>query len=204
MNLSIGSGDVSALLAGKHTKAYADLMRKFVSEDKPYYNAFSSPINALRAGAILEASYMRTLSESYYTQFKVTSDEFDVLTVSLDFAKLELGKCIDFDEMKTINFADYVELILPVVDLSQKDQNEFFKKKFKANYNQLQSQLFATELDSANLVFLSVETYDDEVNYNRELFERDFKKFRIFRDEKVINEIRERLEIFQAIKNNFK
>ena len=35
MNLIIGSGDISALMAGINTKTHGDLMRKFVAEDKP-------------------------------------------------------------------------------------------------------------------------------------------------------------------------
>ncbi|EXZ16759.1 hypothetical protein M067_4894, partial [Bacteroides fragilis str. J-143-4] len=35
----IGSGDVHALLSGKNTKSHISLMQRFVSGEKPYYNA---------------------------------------------------------------------------------------------------------------------------------------------------------------------
>ena len=44
----IGSGDVHALMSGKNTKSHIALMQRFVSGIKPYYNAFASPIDALR------------------------------------------------------------------------------------------------------------------------------------------------------------
>lgn len=204
MKLSIGSGDVSKLTQDIHTIGYQDLLRGFVSDQIQIYNAFASPIDALRTGAILEKSYIQTLDESYYIQYKVTCEEFDVLTSSIDFAKLEKNKVVDFDELKTIYFTDFIELILPLKSLSQKEYTQVLKKKFKKNYEQIQAQMLCANIKSANLVFLCVESYVDEENYNRVLNENDFVKFRINRDDEVINKIKNKLQFFQSIKNHFK
>ena len=201
MILTLGSGDTSKLLSGKQTKGFASLLQKFVADDRPYWNSLGSPLNALRTGAILEPVYLRNLSDNYYAQYKSTCKEFDCLTASIDFAKLEDGNVVDFDELKTIFLTEYIEKIVPLSELSQKEQTEYIKKKFKANYEQVQFQLLCTDLESANLVFLSVESYDDIENELREIEENDYKKFRITRDEMVIAKIMERATIFQTIKN---
>ena len=204
MNLTIGSGDISALMSGIHTKGFGDLMRKFVDEDKPYYNALASPIDALRTGAILEQNYLKLLSDDYFIQYKVTNKEMDVFTSSIDFAKINGGKVIDFDEMKTIHFSDYIGLIIPMLGLDEKAQKEMILKNFKKYYYQVQVQLFCAELESANLVFVSVDSYNDEENFAREIQENECSKFRVYRDEKIISEITKKGEIFQTIKNYFK
>ena len=204
MNLTIGSGDISSLMAGIDTKTYGDLMRKFVDENKPYYNAIASPIDALRTGAILETNYLKLLSDDYFIQYKVTNKEMDVFVSSLDFAKINNGKVVDFDELKTIHFTDYITLIQPLQSMDEKQQNEYIKKKFKKYYNQVQTQLFCSNLKSANLVFLSVDSYNDEENLMREIQENEYLKVRIIRDETVINQIKEKGNIFQTIKNHFK
>jgi len=204
MNLTIGSGDISALMSGIHTKGFGDLMRKFVDEDKPYYNALASPIDALRTGAILEQNYLKLLSDDYFIQYKVTNKEMDVFTSSIDFAKINGGKVIDFDEMKTIHFSDYIGLIIPIIGLDEKAQKEMILKNFKKYYYQVQIQLFCAELESANLVFVSVDSYNDDENFAREIQENECSKFRVYRDEKIISEITKKGEIFQTIKNYFK
>lgn len=201
MYLTIGSGDTSKLLSGKKTKGFADLLQKFVSKDKPYYNAFASPIDALRTGALLERVYIQTLSDDYYSQYKATSKEFNCLTSSLDFAKLENGAIVDFDEMKTIYFTDFINIVKPLKKLTFKDQIDFLKKKFKNNYNQIQFQLLCSGLKSCNLVFVSVESYVDEENKTRKIEEKDIVRFRIKRDNEIISKIKERAVFFQSIKD---
>lgn len=204
MNLTIGSGDISALMAGINTKTFGDLMRKFVAEDKPYYNALASPIDALRTGAILEKNYLKLLSDDYFIQYKVTNEEMDVFTSSIDFAKINAGKIVDFDEMKTIHFSDYIGLIHPMIGLEEKEQKTLLLKNFKKNYYQVQAQLFCSKLESANIVFVSVDSYVDEENLFRVIQENEYSKFRIYRDEAIISQIKERGKIFQAIKDYFK
>jgi len=204
MNLTIGSGDISALMAGINTKTFGDLMRKFVDEDKPYYNALASPIDALRTGAILEQNYLKILTDDYFIQYKVTNEEMDVFTSSLDFAKINGGKVVDFDELKTIHFTDYIDMVQPLINKTEEEQKAIIQKTFKKYYNQVQIQLFCSKLDSANLVFLAVDSYDDEENILREIQENEYSKFRIYRDEKVISQIISKGQIFQTIKNYFK
>jgi len=204
MILSIGSGYTNKLLSGKKTKGFAELLRLFVSENKPYWNSFASPIDALRTGAILESRYHEVLTEEYYSQWKETCKEFDCLTASIDFAKLYKGKIVDFDELKTMNFTDYIDIILPMKLLKSEDVLKMLKSKFKNNYNQLQFQLLCSGLKSANLVFLSVESYNDEENEKRIIKETDFVKFKVNRDEFVISKIKERAAIFQQIKDAIK
>jgi len=201
MNLTIGSGDVTQLLSGTQTKGFAELLQKFVAHDKPYYNAFASPIDALRTGAILEAKYLEVLSDDYYVQYKSICEELDCLTSSIDFAQIKAGEIVDFDELKTIYLTDFIDKIIPLKDKTQEEKIAVIKKAFKSNYNQVQFQLLTSGLDSANLVFLLVETYEDSENYFRTIVLNDFIKFRITRDEKVISEIKSRAKIFQAIKN---
>ncbi len=204
MIMKIGSGDVKELLSGRQTKGYAKLWTKFVDENPPYYNAYASPIDALRTGAILEDNYLNFLEDGYYAQYKCQSKELDVFISTIDYAKVERGKIVDFDELKTIWLTDYLGIIRPAKLLNEKDQIEFIKKRFKSNYNQIQFQLYCSEIESANLSFLSVESYEDEVNKARIIKEKDVTKFTIHRDKKVIDIIKERGEAFQYVKNHFK
>jgi hypothetical protein len=201
--LTIGSGDVGNLLQAKNTKGYAELWRKFLAESSPYYNAYASPIDALRTGAILEDVYAGYLSDNYFVQMKYTSKKMDVFTCSIDFSGLEKGSIVHFEELKTAFFTDFVNIIKPLAKSSEDKQLDFIKKKFKKNYNQIQSQLFATELEEATLTFLSVESYDDQVNQSRIIKDEDVVKFRIPRNEKVIDFVQERLKPFQDIKDHF-
>ena len=198
----IGRGDVHALMSGKDTKSHIALMQRFVSGVKPYYNAFASPIDALRTGAILENRYLLTLPDNYFAQYVVRSDEMDVFKCSIDFARIDKGKLTDFDELKTLYLSDYLDFIEPI-----KHDNpslvEYVRKKHKAYYYQVQEQLFCTHLSSCNLVFLSVTTYDDETNRNRDIQPNEYCKVRIDRDEQAIEEIKKRGKIFQQIKDYY-
>ena len=127
----------------------------------------------------------------------------NVFTSSLDFAKINNGFLVDFDELKTIHFTDYISLIQPLIDLPEELYILTIKKKFKAYYYQVQTQIFCSNLQSCNLVFLCVTNYEDDVNIFREIEESDYHKFRISRDETLINEIKEKAKIFQTIKNYF-
>lgn len=196
----IGSGDVHALMSGKESKSHISLMQRFVSGIKPNYNAYASPIDALRTGAILENRYLLTLPDNYFTQYVVESEEMDVFKCSLDFAKIEKGILVDFDELKTISISDYLEFIEPI----KNDNNaliDYIRKKHKSYYNQVQEQLYCTKLESCNLVFLSVTSYDDDYNWNRMINPNEYCKVRIHRDEESISRIIERGLIFQQIKN---
>lgn len=201
-SMYIGSGDVHALMMGKDTKGHLALLQRFVSDEIPYYNAEASPIDALRTGAILEDRYLLTLPDCYFTQYRVVSDEMDVFRCSLDFAKLDGGRVVDFDELKTLSFNDYIDGVEPI-----KGDNDallaYLRKKHKGYYYQVQEQLFCTHLDACNLVFLSVTSYDDEENRNRVIHPNEYCKIRVPRDDKAIEEIKERGRIFQQIKDYY-
>lgn len=195
----IGSGDVAALMSGKDTKSHTALLQRFVSGVKPYYNAKASPIDALRTGAILEDRYLLTLPENYFSQYVVVADGMDVFKCSLDFACVDNGRVVDFDELKSIGFDDFI-------NVASKEEDEilpYIRKKYKNYYYQIQEQLYCTALNAANIVFLCVYGYDDDENYIREIQEGDFIKIRIHRDEEVIEEIKERGMIFQQIKDYY-
>lgn len=198
-SMYIGSGDVHALMSGKDTASHLNLLRRFVSGVKPYYNAKASPIDALRTGAILEDRYLLTLPENYFTQFVVYSEEMNVFKCSLDFAKIENGKVVDFDELKTVYLSDYLEF--EEIKGSSHQTLSYICKKYKSYYHQIQQQLYCTGLNEANLVFLSVTSYDDDENYNRVIKPNEYFKVRIQRDDATIALIKERGKIFQAIKD---
>jgi hypothetical protein len=199
----IGSGDIPKLLSGLKTKGYRELWKKFIDDTPVYYNALASPIDALRTGAILENNYLQTLSEDYFTQVKCTFDEMNVFVCSLDFAKYSGGVVSEFEELKTIFLPDFIDIIKPLSKESEKQQVKVLKSKFKNNYNQIQDQLMCAELDEARLVFLSVDSYDDEINKQRVIEENDVVKFRITRDDETINFIKQRGKIFQQVKDHF-
>ena len=199
----IGSGDVAAMMAGKDSKAYLSLLQRFVSNEIPVRNAKESPIDALRTGAILEERFFLTLDDSWFCQYFVQSNEMDVFKATLDFAQLEKGDVVDFIELKSINFDDYITMVEPI-----KNDNaalvDYLKKKHKAYYYQIQEQLYCTGLERAHLCFLSVTSYDDEENYARDIKENEYTKVLVERDDEVIDAIKQRGEIFQSIKDNFK
>jgi hypothetical protein len=198
-SMYIGSGDVGFLLSGLHTKLHGKLLQRFVSNTKPYYNSEASPIDALRTGAILEKRYLLLLPDNYFPQYVCVSTEMDVFRCSLDFAKIENGKVVDFQELKTCSLTDYLEF--EFIKNENSKLVEYVKKKYKKYYTQVQHQLFCTNLDEADMVFLSVTSYDDEVNNKRDILENEYLKIRISRDEEVINLIKDRGRIFQKIKD---
>lgn len=201
MILTLGSGDTGKLLQGLSTKGFGDVLRKFVAHEREHWNSFASPIDALRTGAILERNYLNTLGDDYFAQTKVTCQEFDCMTASLDFAKMYLGTVIHFDELKTIFFTEFIDRIVPMMEMTRAEEMAYVKKKFKGNYNQVQFQLLASGLNEANLVFLSVESYDDEENKARVLTPADYYKIKITRDIEVIEKIKKRVRLFQDIKD---
>lgn len=192
----IGSGDVAALLSGRDTKTHIALMQRFVSGEKPRYNAKASPIDALRTGAILEDRYLLTRPENCFAQYKVESREMDVFVATLDFAYIEKGEVVDFDELKTVSFNDFLRI--------QTDGVNVRKPPYKKYYSQIQEQLYCSGLSSANLVFLSVHSYDDEENYHREIQPNEYLKIRIERDEEEIEKIKDCGRIFQQIKDYYR
>ncbi|MDH6304641.1 hypothetical protein M2459_001377 [Parabacteroides sp. PF5-5] len=204
-SMYIGSGDIKDILKGKHTKGFQNFCRKFFSDEIPYYNSFNSPIDALRTGAILEEKYFQMLPDGYYPQYKVSSEEMSVLLATLDFAKIESGKVVDFDELKTCFCTDFL-IMQDYKDSEYDEYVSFLKKvsKYKQNYEQVQHQLYVTGLEEANLAYLEVQTYDDEENKKRIILPDEVIKFRIKRDSEVIEKIKERAAFFQHIKDYFK
>lgn len=198
----IGSGDIHALMSGKDTKNHISLMQRFVSGVKPYYNAKASPIDALRTGAILEDRYLASLPIWFIPQYVVESKEMNVFKASLDFAEIKEGKLYDFRELKSIYLNDYIDYIQPIKGDNDK-LLDYVKKKHKDYYNQTQEQLYCSELDSCYLVFICVNTYNDEENYHRVITDDDVTMVRIYRDEKVISDIKQRGFIFQQIKDYY-
>lgn len=199
----IGSGDIHALMAAKNSKTHAALMQRFVSGVKPYYNAYASPIDALRTGAILEDRFLSTLPDDYFSQYVVENEDMDVFKCSLDFARIEGGKVAEFIELKTLSFSDYIEFVEPI----KADNNalvEFVKKKHKSYYYQVQEQLYCTGLQECRIAFLSVTSYDDDENYLRDIQPNEYAFVCINRDEAAIDEIKERGMIFQQIKDFYK
>ena len=198
----IGSGDISRLMMGKNTDGHLSLLRQFVSGIKPYRNAKNSPVDALRTGAILEERYSLILPDDYYPQYVVQSKEMSVFKCSLDFAKIENGSIVDFEELKSLNFDDFLN-VEPYRGTDIETYLPFILSKYKKYYCQIQEQLYCTEIDSANLVFLAVYSYDDSENYIRDIQENEYIKFRIPRDNNVIEAIKERGTIFQQIKDYY-
>lgn len=201
MSLTIGSGSVGKLLSSKTTKGYRELVQDFVSTTPKNWNSFASPIDALRTGAILELQFLKHLDDSHYFQYKVEHPDLDCLVSTLDFALLDKGRVISFKEFKTIFFNDFLEFIVPLKNLKQEDQVDFIKKKFKNNYLQVQFQMLCCGINEADLIFLYVDTYEDDSNYKREINDKDYISFTIPKDEEVCNNILERAQIFQQLKN---
>ena len=201
--LYIGSGDVHALMMGRTSAGYLRLLQRFVSGIIPHYNALASPIDALRTGAILEERFYQTLPFEWFPQYRVQSDEMDVFRASLDFAKLDEGRVVDFIELKTVNLDEYIENIQPIVD-DNDALLEFLKRKRPSYYNQIQEQMYCAGLDVAHLVFLSVTSYDDAENYTRDIKDNEYVMVTVPRDNDTINEIKEKGKLFQTIRDELK
>ena len=201
--LYIGSGDVHALMMGRTSAGYLRLLQRFVSGIVPHYNALASPIDALRTGAILEERFYDTLPFGWFPQYRVQSDEMDVFRASLDFAKLDDGRVVDFIELKTVNLDEYIENIQPIVD-DNDALLEFLRRKRPSYYNQIQEQMYCAGLDVAHLVFLSVTSYDDAENYARDIKENEYVMVTVPRDNGTINEIKENGKLFQTIRDELK
>ena len=201
--LYIGSGDVHALMMGRTSAGYLRLLQRFVSGIVPHYNALASPIDALRTGAILEERFYDTLPFGWFPQYRVQSDEMDVFRASLDFAKLDDGRVVDFIELKTVNLDEYIENIQPIVD-DNDALLEFLRRKRPSYYNQIQEQMYCAGLDVAHLVFLSVTSYDDAENYARDIKDNEYVMVTVPRDNGTINEIKENGKLFQTIRDELK
>ena len=201
--LYIGSGDVHALMMGRTSAGYLRLLQRFVSGIVPHYNALASPIDALRTGAILEERFYQTLPFEWFPQYRVQSDEMDVFRASLDFAKLDEGRVVDFIELKTVNLDEYIENIQPIVD-DNDALLEFLRRKRPSYYNQIQEQMYCAGLDVAHLVFLSVTSYDDAENYTRDIKDNEYVMVTVPRDNDTINEIKEKGKLFQIIRDELK
>lgn len=201
-SMYIGSGDIAALMSGITTETHRKLLRRFVSDEIPHYNAKRSPIDAFRAGAILEERFFLTLNDEYLPQYKVVSKEMDVCKATLDFAKVEQNKVVDFIELKSVFASDYLDINM-YRKASERKYLQFIQKKYKHNYEQVQYQMFCSGLDYGTLCYLEVQTYDDEENYNRIITPDEEVRFRIPRNEKVIAAQKQRLSIFQTIKNHY-
>lgn len=201
--LYIGSGDVHALMMGRTSAGYLRLLQRFVSGIVPHYNALASPIDALRTGAILEERFYQTLPFEWFPQYRVQSDEMDVFRASLDFAKLDEGRVVDFIELKTVNLDEYIENIQPIVD-DNGALLEFLRRKRPSYYNQIQEQMYCAGLDVAHLVFLSVTSYDDAENYARDIKDNEYVMVTVPRDNDTINEIKEKGKLFQTIRDELK
>lgn len=201
--LYIGSGDVHALMMGRTSAGYLRLLQRFVSGIVPHYNALASPFDALRTGAILEERFYQTLPFEWFPQYRVQSDEMDVFRASLDFAKLDEGRVVDFIELKTVNLDEYIENIQPIVD-DNDALLEFLKRKRPSYYNQIQEQMYCAGLDVAHLVFLSVTSYDDAENYARDIKDNEYVMVTVPRDNDTINEIKEKGKLFQTIRDELK
>lgn len=204
--MNIGSGDVKYILMGKNTKGYQTFFSEFCDfkiDRKAKRNPFGSKIAQFTAGAILEDRYYQILPEGYFPQYKVVSREMDVLSSTLDFALIDNGKLVDFDELKTCYSTDFLNF-QEYKDAEYDTYINFIKKEYKHNYEQVQQQLYTSELKECNLVYLEVQYYDDDINRSRIIREDEYIKFRIRRDDEVINKIRGRSGIFQTIKDYFK
>lgn len=198
----IGSGDTTALLSGLNTGIHKSLLRRFVSGEVPNYNAKSSPIDALRTGAILEERFFMYLGDKYLSQYKVYDSENDCCKSTLDFASIENDKVVDFIELKTAWLTDFQNINL-YRDKSKDEQLAFLAKEYKHNYEQVQFQLMCTGLLKAHLCYLEVQSYKDTENYSRDIKPDEYVIFEIDRDENVIQLIKTQVMPFQFLRDTY-
>lgn len=190
----IGSGSVKFLLAkNKDTKSYKGFIEQFFGIKQIDYNAYFSPIHALRIGQITEDRYYEILEDDWYSQVRVVCPECKVLQASIDFAKMEKNKVTEFQEVKTINFDEFIHI----------DSEYNVKKKKKAYYEQIQHQLLCTGLDQCTLTFICVFDYNDETAYTRVIKPREIKQLTVKRDEVIIKKILECAEPFELLRRNY-
>lgn len=201
-SMYIGSGDVLALMSGITTETHRKLLRRFVSDEIPHYNALNSPIDALRTGAILENRYFLSLDDKYLPQYKVVCQEMDACKSTLDFAIVESNKVVDFIELKSVFISDYLDINM-YRDCEESEYLPFLKKTYKHYWEQVQYQLFCTRLEQATLRFIEVQSYDDTENKMREITDDEYISFTINRDEDFIEKIKERVHPFQQLKNYY-
>jgi hypothetical protein len=194
--MRIGSGDCRQLLMAPTTKGFRDLLVKFVTDEKQNYNSYASPIDALRTGKILEDKYAEYLGDEWFCQHRATCKEMDVLISSLDFAKFGTGELVEFIELKTCWMTDWLD-----IPCNGQVIHDGWIQKQKQVYNQVQFQLLCTGLDMARVDYLMVTSYEDDVNYHRNIEHGEVKFCYVQRDEKMIKHIKERAYIFQQIKD---
>lgn len=193
--MRIGSGQIKYLLAkNKQTKSYKTFLAQLLGIEKIIYNAYASPIDALRIGQITEDRYYLQLCDEWLPQIKVICKDLNILVSTLDFAILENNKVQRFREVKSINFNEFIAL----------DENTDIKKKYKDYYNQVQAQLLCSDLNEAELVFICVENYDDELAMQRVIKENEIKVYKVSKDEEVQSLIVENAKPFQVLKDYLK
>lgn len=193
--LTLSSSDAPVLLSGMETQGYRKLLRKFSGELQPEYNSLASPIDALRTGSIIEQRYLLSTPINYFSQYFAQSKEMDVFTAHIDFAIMEGGKIVDHEEVKSVEFSDFIKL------KSVDDPEPYILKSYKNNYIQLQQQLICTGNDSGQLVFICVHSYDDAENYSRIIVDKDIVRFRINRNEEMIDNLMRRARPFQYFRD---
>ena len=205
MKLFIGSGDTKDLLSGLRSKAYNKLWERYVAIDKPNYNAFASPIDALRTGAILEERFYYAIDDKYLKQYKVINPDMDASKSTIDFAEVEQNRVVDFIELKSAWLTDFQEIYKLKGSSTDEYMNYLLSNsQYRQNVEQVQKQLFDTGLQSGLLCYLEVQTYNDEINRQRYIQKDEYVMFRIYRYELKINRIKERLTPFQQLKDYFK
>lgn len=194
MSRHIGSGDIPSLMAGVKTKKHQELINKFMSGEKPNYNAYLSPINQLRTGKIIEDRYARCVD--LIPQWHVVSDDMNVFAATLDYVRLENRKVVYFEEVKSIWHEDFDKLPKKEVD-----REIYIRHKKKDIYNQVQEQIYCSKLMFGVVTFIAVYSYEDEINYSRNILESEILKTVINRDEAAIHNITKRGLPLQKIKD---
>lgn len=203
MKMYISSGQVGKLLMGKDTQGHKELINTFINDNRPRYNAKRSPIDALRIGAILEERFFLVLDDEYIPQCEVWSEEYNFCRSTLDFAKKRANKVLWFKELKTCFYTDFLKF-QEYKNAPYDKYVEYIKKYYKENYEQVQFHLFNTGLEESELTFLEVKNYNDDENYTRMVQDDEYIDFLIKRDEKVIKQIKNRLDFFKSIITYFK
>jgi len=194
--MRIGSGQTTKLLQKTTSKGFRDLIAEFVKGETEYPDAMKSPIDSFRAGAILEEVMYKYMPDEYLPQIRIISRVYDVMTSTLDFAVPQGNWVSRFTEMKSINFEDFLKLN------AEKNKLDYIKTKYKNYYNQVQQQLFVTDLPEGTLMFIPVyDAKDDESNRNRVIYDYEIIQIPITPDARIQSLIEERAKFFQSLKN---